>query len=103
MPWWVWLLCVVFMLAMIVAGLVIAARHGLRALHVIGDTGQRLAEPLGRMAEQRTEPTGPEDPSFAQPLRASVERYEIAHAAKLRRRAAVEDRHADAWRRWAED
>ena len=103
MPWWVWVLCVVFLLGVIVAGLAVVAVHGMRALRVIGETGQRVAEPLGRMGEAQAEPVPDQDPSFVQPLRASVERYEIAHAAKLRRRAAIEDRHADAWRRWGED
>ena len=31
MPWWIWLILALFMLAMIVAGLNYAALHGLRA------------------------------------------------------------------------
>lgn len=32
MPWWIWLILALFMLAMIVAGLIYAALHGIRAL-----------------------------------------------------------------------
>lgn len=103
MPWWVWVLCVAFMLAVLVAGLIIVVRHGLRALRIIGETGQRVAEPLSLMGQQQADPEPAEDPLFVQPLRVSIERYENAHAAKLRRRAAIEDRHADAWRRWSQD
>ena len=31
MPWWIWLILALFMLAMIVAGLIYAALHGIRA------------------------------------------------------------------------
>ena len=37
MPWWIWLILALFMLAMIVAGLIYAALHGLRALKDMSD------------------------------------------------------------------
>ena len=39
MPWWIWLILALFMLAMIVAGLIYAALHGLRALKDMSDIG----------------------------------------------------------------
>ena len=44
MPWWIWLILALFMLAMIVAGLIYAALHGLRALKDMSDIGGQLGE-----------------------------------------------------------
>ena len=42
MPWWIWLILALFMLAMIVAGLIYAALHGIRALKDMSDIGGQL-------------------------------------------------------------
>ena len=39
MPWWIWLILSLFMLAMIVAGIAYAALHGFRALNGIAEIG----------------------------------------------------------------
>ena len=48
MPWWIWLILALFMLAMLVAGIVYAAVHALRASKVIGavaaDVSARIDE-----------------------------------------------------------
>ena len=44
MPWWIWLILALFMLAMIVAGLIYAALHGLRALKDMSDIGGQLGD-----------------------------------------------------------
>ena len=44
MPWWIWLILALFMLAMIVAGLIYAALHGIRALKDMSDIGGQLGE-----------------------------------------------------------
>ena len=46
MPWWIWLILSLFMLAMIVAGIAYAALHGFRALNGIAEIGSRLGKPL---------------------------------------------------------
>ena len=103
MPWWIWLVLALFLLAMLVIGAVYVIMHALRALHVVGEVGERLSGPLAAMGEQQAEPAPAEDPSFAQPLREPLNRYIDAHAELLRRRARKEDRHARTWGRWASD
>ena len=70
MPWWIWLILALFMLAMIVAGLIYAALHGLRALKDMSDIGGQLGE--------RVE----------------------AHADVIRSKAAKRERRTQAWARW---
>ena len=50
MPWWIWLILALFMLAMIVAGLIYAALHGLRALKDMSDIGGQLGERVAARA-----------------------------------------------------
>ena len=51
MPWWIWLILSLFMLAMIVAGIAYAALHGFRALNGIAEIGSRLGKPLSELAD----------------------------------------------------
>mgnify|MGYP000096178188 FL=1 len=51
MPWWIWLILALFMLAMIVAGLIYAALHGIRALKDMSDIGGQLGERVAAMGE----------------------------------------------------
>ena len=54
MPWWIWLILALFMLAMIVAGLIYAALHGIRALKDMSDIGGQLGERVAAMGESGT-------------------------------------------------
>lgn len=103
MPWWIWLLLALFMLAMLIAGIAYAILRAIAALRTLGDVGEKVSGPLSALGELHAD--GNEDaqtPSFAEPLRGPLERYIAAHAALLSRKARKEDRHADVWRRWAE-
>ena len=71
MPWWIWLILSLFMLAMIVAGIAYAALHGFRALNGIAEIGSRLGKPLSELADV------------------------------IRHRNAKRERHARAWARWS--
>ena len=53
MPWWIWLILSLFMLAMIVAGIAYAALHGFRALNGIAEIGSRLGAGCGRTRAAR--------------------------------------------------
>ena len=88
MPWWIWLILSLFMLAMIVAGIAYAALHGFRALNGIAEIGSRLGEPLA-------------PPAFTQPLNSAISRYDDAQVDVIRRRNAKRERHARAWARWS--
>ena len=53
MPWWIWLILALFMLAMIVAGLIYAALHGIRALKDMSDIGGQLGERVAAIPASR--------------------------------------------------
>ena len=101
MPWWIWLILSLFMLAMIVAGIAYAALHGFRALNGIAEIGSRLGKPLSELADvpQGAEPLAP--PAFTQPLNSAISRYDDAQVDVIRRRNAKRERHARAWARWS--
>ena len=80
MPWWIWLILALFMLAMIVAGLIYAALHGLRALKDMSDIGGQLGERVAAMGEPGTSAD--------------------THADVIRSKAAKRERRTQAWARW---
>ena len=57
MPWWIWLILALFMLAMIVAGLIYAALHGIRALKDMSDIGGQLGDAWPRWGSLAPLPT----------------------------------------------
>ena len=75
MPWWIWLILALFMLAMIVAGLIYAALHGIRALKDMSDIGGQLGERVAAMGESGTSADTSEPPLFTQPLSVAQNRY----------------------------
>lgn len=99
MPWWIWLILVLFMVAMIVAGCVYVLQHGLRAMHVMSGTAAQIGERLARMGEP-VEGTEPEAPFFTQPLKVSLDRYEATRTRKAEREIAKRARHMEVWERW---
>ena len=100
MPWWIWLILALFMLAMIVAGLIYTALHGIRALKDMSDIGGQLGERVAAMGESGTSADTSEPPLFTQPLSVAQNRYAEAHADVIRRKAAKRERHTQAWARW---
>lgn len=100
MPWWIWLVLALFMLGMIVAGLVYAGIHGLRALRDMSGVAEQIGERMSAMGEPVESADSPEPPLFTQPLSVAQERYADTYAAVLRRKAAKREHHAQAWSRW---
>ncbi|KAB7788266.1 hypothetical protein [Bifidobacterium cebidarum] len=100
MPWWIWLVLALFMLAMIIAGLVYAGIHGMRALRDASEIGGQVGEKLAAMG--RTDDVSrPASPiAFTQPLRVAQERYADAHAEVIERQAAKRERHIRTWNEW---
>ncbi|MCI1673434.1 hypothetical protein [Bifidobacterium tibiigranuli] len=99
MPWWIWLLLALFMLAMLLIGAAYVVVHGLRAFHVVADMGSTVSDKLSAAGEGEG-PEPDEPPLFTQPLRHAQERYAEAHADVVRRRMRAHDRHADQWAQW---
>ena len=100
MPWWIWLLLVLFMVAVLVVGGIYAVRHALAALRVVSHTSGRISDRLERMTAPSDDVDEPARPVFTEPLHVAAERYEQAHVAVVRRRQETRDRHVRAWRRW---
>ena len=73
MPWWIWLILALFMLAMIVAGLIYAALHGIRALKDMSDIGGQIGERVAAMGESGTSADTSEPPLFTQPAQRGTE------------------------------
>lgn len=100
MPWWIWLLLALFMIAMLIIGGIYVFRRALAALSVISETGARIGDRLTRMSEPVDQENPDEAPIFTQPLKVAAERYEEAHVGVILRKEARRDRHVQAWRRW---
>ena len=100
MPWWIWLLLALFMVAMLVAGVVYAALHGMRGLRIVGEVGEQIGDRMAAMGEPDQEADRQSPPVFTAPLRAASERYTQAQAAVVARRQAKRERHARQWADW---
>lgn len=100
MPWWIWLVLALFMLAMIIAGLVYAGVHGMRALKDVSEIGGRVGEKIADMGQPDNVDNPMPPVSFTQPLSAAQDRYAEAHAEVIMRKAAKRERHVQAWNRW---
>ncbi|MBT1181213.1 hypothetical protein JS531_04345 [Bifidobacterium sp. CP2] len=100
MPWWIWLLLTLFMIAMIVLGLVYAFRRAVAALHTVSETGSAIGERFAAMSDIDETEDEAEAPIFTLPLREAAARYERAHTAVIERRQAKRERHVRAWKRW---
>ncbi|WP_158275731.1 hypothetical protein [Bifidobacterium catulorum] len=100
MPIWIWVILVVFLIAMTVAGLAYAIRHALSAWRTVADTGGRIAEVMSRLEATRQPSRKSEQPSFVQPLSMVAGRYADAHAEIIRHQERKRDRHVLIWKRW---
>lgn len=100
MPWWVWLLLILFMLAMLIIGGIYAFTHGMSALRGVSDTAAQVGERVSLLGEQTGESNELEAPLFTQPLKVSLDRYERAQIDVAKRAQAKRTRHAMTWARW---
>ncbi|GAA0632123.1 hypothetical protein [Bifidobacterium pullorum] len=100
MPWWIWLLLVLFMLVMLLAGLGYAAWHLWKGFRKVADTGAVIGEHMAAFDDVAASSEPDMAPAFTQPLRATMDRYSDAHADVIRRRAGKRERHVEAWSRW---
>ena len=102
MPWWIWLVLVIWMLVVLAAGgwyvfsRVRAAAHQLSAGSE--DIGKRV-QTISAVQSRPVEPAG-KPPLLVRPLNDAIERYADAHAEVRVRRAHAQDRHMDRWREW---
>lgn len=102
MPWWIWLVLALLMLAVIAAGVAYAVRRAFAALDMVSPVLDRFGEAMDRMGADDADGR-PQDmaPAFTRPLRESADRYADAHARVVERHDAARRRHMAAWARWA--
>ena len=100
MPWWIWLLLALFMLAMVVSGVVYACLHGYRAFKDVAKLGERTAKRIRRWAKTIAPKQREEAPFFTRPLKDAADRYADAHAGVIERHEAKRSRHAQQWAQW---
>lgn len=102
MPWWIWLLLALFMIAMIVAGVAYAIIHAMRGLRNVAPLGARFSELMNAMQDigSADDDTTDTVPSFAEPLTVTADRYAEAHARVIERQAATRERHVRQWVEW---
>lgn len=101
MPWWIWLILALFMLAMLVAGVVYAAVHAMRASKVVGAVAADVTARIDEMNAPQDGGSVPRRAIFTEPLAVAADRYTDAHAGVIERRERRRDRHAAVWRRWS--
>ena len=84
MPWWIWLLLALFMLAMVVSGVVYACLHGYRAFKDVAKLGERTAKRIEAMGKPLPQNNENEAPFFTRPLKDAADRYADAMPESLR-------------------
>lgn len=101
MPWWIWLLLVLFMLGMIIAGVMYVIVHALRGMRAISGTVSRAGDAIEAMGRPDDRQAAQFRPIFTEPLSMAAERYADAHADVIRRRNRKRDRHVRIWADWS--
>ena len=98
MPWWIWLILALAMLAVLIAGIIYVIIHGLHALQSVQRTGEAVSE---RIADTEGTRHPKERPIFTEPLEVAANRYTQAHTKVDKRKRARRERYARIWSRWA--
>lgn len=99
MPGWIWVLLVIFMLVMIVAGAAYAFLKAKKSLSIAGALGSHVGKVMDKLGEE-PEDSAPHVPALAQPLADTAKVYEDAHKSRLEYKQARRNKHTATWRRW---
>ena len=65
MPWWIWLILALAMLAVLIAGIIYVIIHGLHALQSVQRTGEAVSERIALMSDTE----GTRHPKERRPIR----------------------------------
>lgn len=102
MPGWVWVILVLFLVAMIALGVFYAFRHGSAALSSVAPEGRRIRKDLAALSDKETQPDR-KPLALERPVGQMAQDYEDAHYRLVRHRLQVRNhRDAENWRRWAD-
>ena len=85
MPWWIWLVLVLFMLTMLVGGGAYACIRGYHAFKDAIKVGGRMSKRFEAMSEPLPQPKENTSPFFTRPLEDAANRYIDAHAEVISR------------------
>lgn len=69
MPWWIWLILALAMLAVLIAGIIYVIIHGLHALQSVQRTGEAVSERMTLMTDTEGTRHPKERPIFTERLR----------------------------------
>lgn len=100
MHWWGWIILAVLMLLALIAGLVYAGIHAIRAARLVAATGEKVQSYLSAMSEPLKDESRVEPPLFTQPLSTAAHRYSLAQTFVEERRISRHNRHAERWSNW---
>ncbi len=101
MPWWIWLILALAMLAVLIAGIIYVIIHGLHALQSVQRTGEAVSERMTLMTDTEGTRRPKERPIFTERLEVAANRYTQAHTKVDERKRARRERYARIWSRWA--
>lgn len=102
MPGWIWIVLVVFMVAILVIGCAYAIMHAVAAGKVVSAMSEEVSRHMPDLDDgKRTASDEDQAPFFTQPISVTSHRYARAHAGKLIRRDRSRLRHESIWVRWA--
>ncbi|MFT8355897.1 MAG: hypothetical protein ABF780_03030 [Bifidobacterium aquikefiri] len=99
MPGWIWLLLVIFMIVVLIAGAAYVVFRALAAMR----TATKLSTVIGAKiadAQSSSQDKEPQDPLLTQPLSVASDRYSQTHAEVLRRHNRIHERHMRTWQQW---
>lgn len=100
MPWWIWLVLVLFMLTMLVGGAHTHASADIMPFKDAIKVGGRMSKRFEAMSEPLPQPKENTSPFFTRPLEDAANRYIDAHAEVVSRREEKRVRHAWQWAQW---
>lgn len=101
MPWWIWLVLVVFMILVLALGAWYVFVHAMSAMRIVSRTGAQVMDRVNALSDSGdSSHSQAEPPIFTLPLREAADRYEQAHIEVLNRKAAQRERHARIWHDW---
>lgn len=102
MPWWIWLILALFMIAMLVAGVIYAGLHGMHALQKVSTVGEKISDRLNQMSEHYDGEEQSQRAIFTEPLKVAADRYADSHAEVIKRHERKRDGYALTWKRWSQ-
>lgn len=101
MPWWIWLILVLFFLIMLCAGLLYVAWRFNEDFTVVAETADKLSAIYEAAENEEPEPRD-DRPFFTRPVVDAARRYEAVYQRVLIKEERKNERRQATWKRWGE-